>query len=58
MKKNRFAQKIKNTLKQYQSKTVIDDFDEVELGLGSTSHDDILRVNSKQPKKSKTNKKQ
>ena len=58
MKKNRFAQKVKNTLKQYQSKTVIDDFDEVELGLGSTSHDDILRVNSKQPKKSKTNKKQ
>ena len=58
MKKNRFAQKIKNTLKQFQSKTVIDNFDEVELGLGSTSHDDILRVNSKQPKKSKPNKKQ
>jgi hypothetical protein len=58
MKKNRFAQKIKNTLKQFQSKTVIDNFDEVELGLGSTSHDDILRVNNKQPKKSKPNKKQ
>ena len=58
MKKNRFAQKVKNTLKQFQSKTVIDDFDEVELGLGSISHDDILRVNNKQPKKSKTNKKQ
>ena len=58
MKKNRFAQKIKNTLKQYQSKTVIDDFDEVELGLGSTSHDDILRVNNKQPKKPKPTKKQ
>lgn len=58
MKKNRFAQKIKNTLKQYQSKPVIDDFDEVELGLGSTSHDDILRVNNKQPKKPKPTKKQ